>query len=479
MSLQVGQLIAKRYRVESLLGTGAAAEVYKVWDAQRATFLALKLLRSGPAADPEQLSSFREEAFALANLQHPNIVRFYEIVQQDGLIFFLMDFVDGKTLRQEMRQHPSAFSPAQILEILRPVCSALQYAHHRQIVHCDLKPENILIDRSGDVLLSDFGIAALAGSGTNIPGGVGTPAYMAPEQIRNLGIVPQTDFYAIGVILFELFAGTRPFRGHNAPIQAGLGERIRWEQLNLPPPLPCALNPSLPGGVDLVVSKCLAKNPVARFSNAMELLQALESLNFERTAVPVPSQPHKQGLTRVSPKPRGPARNRKWLGVAGVAALLSLFVLLFFLQGRDHFTNLPTQSQPNDLSYAYPSSCMEIVFDLQPKTVLRECVTSIMVQPDGKLQVYFEWKVSSLSSTAGIEVQADTDNHNMYLLDNLGNRLDHVGSGDGSDQTVKLYNGQGKKGWFLFPQADPTATSFYFVDEDNKLRSPRLDRKWP
>lgn len=130
-------------------------------------------------------------------------------------------------------------------------------------------------------------------------------------------------------------------------------------------------------------------------------------------------------------------------------------------------------------TYSYPMVCMDIVIKVQPKTDLTECVTSITVQPDDKLQVNLEWIVTSTSDVVGVIVHPDTDNHNMYMLDNSGKRLDHIATGGGTDQEVELFNGQQKEGWFIFPTPDPSATYFYFVDEDNNVRSPRLERKWP
>ncbi len=203
MRFREGQLIAGRYRVDQLAGTGSGAEVYKVWDTQRSTFLALKLFRSELKQFPELINRFQDEAVALSRLQHPNIVRFYELVQKDNLIFFLMDFIEGHTLRREIRQKNGHFEIDNILKILRPICAALQYAHHNEIIHCDVKPENILIDHKGKVLLTDYGIAELTGSNIVIDGGIGTPAYMAPEQISGRKISPQTDQYALGVIFMN------------------------------------------------------------------------------------------------------------------------------------------------------------------------------------------------------------------------------------------------------------------------------------
>ena len=122
---------------------------------------------------------------------------------------------------------------------------------------------------------------------------------------------------------------------------------------------------------------------------------------------------------------------------------------------------------------------MDILVSRQPETNLSECVTSITILSDGKIQLNVSWKVASLSNLSGVVIQPDTDNHNMYLVDDLGNRMDHIETGGDTIQQVELFNGQTKEGWFLFPTPHPSASSFYFVDDDNGVRSSRLNRQWP
>jgi len=156
-----GQILLNRYRVDSFLGRGGMAEVYKVWDANRTTFLAMKILHKNLAMDAVFMRRFRREADTLTKLQHPNIVRFYGLEQEGKLAFMLLDFMDGVTLREQIFDAGRALPNAQIQQILHSVCSGLQYAHHEGFIHCDIKPENIMIYRNGTVLVSDFGIARL------------------------------------------------------------------------------------------------------------------------------------------------------------------------------------------------------------------------------------------------------------------------------------------------------------------------------
>ncbi len=279
MILQAGQVLDQRYRVEKSVGSGGMAEVYQVWDAQRAAFLALKLLNADLAEDLVFLRRFKREAQALRNLTHPHIVRFYDLVEADQLTFFLMDFVEGMSLRSEIYQHKNPFTPERILEIFQPVCSALFYAHNQGVIHCDVKPANIMIETSGKVLLADFGISRLSETATTATslGSAGTPAYMAPELVQGLRPRPATDVYSLGIVLFELLTGgERPFTGEAAQITGSTAEKVRWEQVHQSPPPVRAYNPQVSPEVEQVMLRCLEKDPGDRFATTQELIKSLE-----------------------------------------------------------------------------------------------------------------------------------------------------------------------------------------------------------
>jgi serine/threonine protein kinase len=241
MSNLIGQILLNRYRVDASLGRGAMADVYKVWDDQRAAYLAMKLLREDLAMDTIFLRRFRREAQALAQLQHPHIVRFYGLEEDELLAFILMDFVDGTTLQQEIRVARHALPPARVLEVLRPVCSALHFAHRQGLIHCDIKPSNIMIHNNGTILVADFGLAHMteaAATSALLLGG-GTFGYMAPEQARGEKPTVRTDIYALGIVLFEMLTGgERPFTGEASDRAGTARENVVWEQLNLVPPSP-------------------------------------------------------------------------------------------------------------------------------------------------------------------------------------------------------------------------------------------------
>ena len=272
-----GSILANRYHIQAFIGRGGMAEVYKVWDQQRSAYLAMKVLNEDLAIDRVFMRRFRREAQTLAQLQHPHVVRFYGLEQDGPQAFILLDFIDGKSLKRVIFDQGGPLHLVYVGTILHPICSALQYAHAEGLIHCDMKPGNVMIDCKGDVLVMDFGIARMADAATATMVGMGTPAYMAPEQARGLDPVPQTDIYALGVILYEMLTGgERPFTGENANTTGSTSERVRWEQINLEPPSPRKWNSKIALETEAIVLKCLAKNPKDRYQSPLELLNTLE-----------------------------------------------------------------------------------------------------------------------------------------------------------------------------------------------------------
>ena len=305
-----GSVLGRHYRVESFVGRGGMSDVYRVWDEQRLVWLAMKVLHEDLAYDKVFLRRFEREAQTLATLQHPHIVRFYGLEQAEGLAFMLMDYVDGSTLRKEIALHSGPLPLSHIRRILQPVCAALHYAHQLGIVHCDVKPGNIMLHKNGTVLVADFGIARLTEAVTTMTMvGAGTPAYMAPEQVRGLPPTPPTDIYALGIVLYEMLTGgERPFTGDMATITGTSGEKVRWEQVNLNPLPPRYYNPAISAELQAVVLRCLEKDPSKRYPSSVALLQAIEEA-AQRTAgaegavrrLPAASPP--KPATQLPPRP--------------------------------------------------------------------------------------------------------------------------------------------------------------------------------
>jgi len=278
MSNLIGQTLLNQYRVDSFIASGGMGAVYKVWDLKRNVVLAMKVLHTDFADDPSLFKYFQREARALQKLRHPNVVPFYGIYQDRQQTFLLEQYVDGPTLRDILNEQSHGLTLRDTMTVMKALCPALGYAHANGVIHCDIKPGNVMIDSGGQIYLADFGIARHSESTTTTIADAGTPAYMAPEQIRGMSVSPATDVYSLGVLLFEMLTRQRPFRGDEPQtINQGntTGERIRYAHLCLIPPNPSAFNPSISGEVSAVIQKSLQKQAGDRYTGAVDFLQAL------------------------------------------------------------------------------------------------------------------------------------------------------------------------------------------------------------
>ncbi len=285
MTELTGRTLGGRYQVEAFLGRGGMADVYKVFDRQRAVILAMKILHSDLASDGSFLARFEREARALEMLQHPNIVRYYGLEKAESLSFILMDYIEGLTLGKEIFLQKGGMPPERIQEIMQPVCAALYYAHQMGMVHCDIKPANIMIRRHGAVYLADFGIARMTEASTQPFYEAGTPAYMPPEQLEGKTPSPAADIYALGVVLYEMATGgQRPFHPPESWLslaefgrQLTTTQRILWQKHNLAPTSPRKYKPGISLALETVILRCLEPLPERRYPSTLDLFSALQA----------------------------------------------------------------------------------------------------------------------------------------------------------------------------------------------------------
>lgn len=292
----IGQTLGERYHFEALLGEGTFAHVYQVFDLHRRVQLAAKVLRADIARDPALVQRFQREAAVLSHLQHPNIVRYYDIIELDDYIFILTDYIPGQTLNTVIQNLDYVFTPRASLIYLTPLAAALNFAHYEGIIHRDLKPGNILIHENGTLYVTDFGIARILSDATLHTQGLtlGTPRYMSPEQITGQPVTAATDIYALGIILYQLYTGRLPFRGDSSE-SAGMSDsaRITYEHVNLPPVPPTAINPALSLAVQDVILRCMQKSPARRFQSVSAMYDALaEAIGAPPMALDPPTPPN-------------------------------------------------------------------------------------------------------------------------------------------------------------------------------------------
>lgn len=261
-----------RYRLGSRLGAGGMAEVWEAVDTGLERTVAVKIISDKATEDPSFTQRFLREAKVTARLGHPNILPIFDFGQAGGLLYIVMPLMPGGTLRQRAHTRVSA---TQTLAWLRDIASALDYAHGEGIVHRDVKPANVLFDRVGRLFLADFGLAkSIQGEGregalTVVGTVVGTPVYMAPEQVRGEGAGPRADQYALGVLAYYLLTGMPPFEANSLFI-------VMEKTLREEPALPTSIDPSLHRSVDYVLLKVLEKKPEDRFPTCAAFVAALE-----------------------------------------------------------------------------------------------------------------------------------------------------------------------------------------------------------
>ncbi len=216
--LRSGDVLAGRFRIESMLGIGGMGVVYRAYDLSLDVEVALKLLRPELARRPESFERFRQELLLARQVSSPHVVRIHDISQQDGRWFISMDFVDGQSLERRM-DHDGKLAVDEALPIVRGLLEGLTAAHGRGVVHRDLKPANVLLDKANHAYITDFGVArSLGATGGMTQSGVifGTPEYLSPEQARGEKVDARSDLYTVGLILYEMLSGTLPFSWRNA-----------------------------------------------------------------------------------------------------------------------------------------------------------------------------------------------------------------------------------------------------------------------
>ena len=273
-----------RYEIKQHIARGGMAEVFLARDLLLDRPVALKVLFPEFATDRSFVERFRREARAAANLNHPNIVSVYDWGEEDGTYFIVMEYVKGRSLRQLIRTE-GPLHPQRVAEIGAEIASALAFAHQNGVIHRDIKPGNVVISPSGQVKVTDFGIARAAGNAqealTQTGVVMGTATYFSPEQAQGRPIDPRSDVYALGVVLYEMLAGRPPFYNEN-PVT------VAYQHVREAPVPPSRRNPDVPPPLEAIVLKALAKNPANRYASAQDLRADL--LRF-RQGRPVAAEP--------------------------------------------------------------------------------------------------------------------------------------------------------------------------------------------
>ncbi|MDE3170765.1 MAG: protein kinase [Acidobacteriota bacterium] len=278
--------LSQRYELLAEAGHGSMGNVYKARDRETGETVALKLLKPEIASDQSMMERFKKELLFARKITHKNVCRVHEFNRIGGIAYTSMEFVEGESLRSVLNRF-GGLPPRKGLDIALQMCSALQEAHAQGIVHRDLKPENVMVDTQGNVKIMDFGIARSMDAMTRLTGSmVGTPAYMAPEQVAGKQVDFRTDIYALGLILYEIFTGQPAFQAENAVA-------VALKQMRETPQAPHELESSIPFGIERAIMKCLQKDPAQRFQSVGQLADALRApaagVSNAAAAAPLPA----------------------------------------------------------------------------------------------------------------------------------------------------------------------------------------------
>jgi serine/threonine-protein kinase len=278
-----GKVFSNRYEIQRELAQGGMAEVYLAHDQLLDRPVALKALFPEYAREPSFVERFRREAQAAANLNHPNIVAIYDWGQEDGTYFIVMEYVEGRSLRDLIRSE-APLDPSQAAEIGAEIASALGFAHRNGVVHRDVKPGNVLLTRTGTVKVTDFGIARAGTSdGLTQTGSVmGTATYFSPEQAQGLPVDGRSDVYALGVVMYEMVTGVAPFTA-DSPVSVAY-KHVREEAVP-----PSERNPDIPRDLEVIIATALAKDPEHRYPTADDMRADILRYRRGRPVVGVPA----------------------------------------------------------------------------------------------------------------------------------------------------------------------------------------------
>jgi serine/threonine-protein kinase len=382
--LTVGTTFAGRYQVMELLGKGGMGRVYKAYDTEIKEHVALKILNPEIAADEGIIERFRNELKFARKISHRHVCRMFDLGRAEETTFISMEFVSGEDLKTLLRRI-GQFTAKRAVAIVEQIADGLAEAHRLGVIHRDLKPQNIMIDRDGNTRIMDFGIArAVKGQGVTDTGVIiGTPDYMAPEQLEGQEADERSDIYALGAIFYEVLTGGPPFEGETPLI-------VAMKHKTEKPRDPRELNPQIPEGLSRVILRCLEKNRADRYQSAEDIIKELKGI--EKTL------PTTRGIAGEALKTRR-AWYKKPLGLAAIlAAVLAAAALGYLLFERRSQPAQPAPGKPAGTS-AYKGSIAVLPFqDLSPAKDQEAFCTGITEDLITKLASVEQLKVISRTS---------------------------------------------------------------------------------
>ena len=343
------RVLGSRYELLEKVGMGGMAVVYKAVDRMLNRNVAIKILREEFKENEEFIRRFKVESQAAACLSHQNIVQIYDVGEEDGIHYIVMELLEGITLKQHMISMGGKLSRREATNFSMQICRALEHAHQKHVVHRDIKPQNIVLTESGKIKVADFGIARAANNSTMINSGtqaVGSAHYLSPEQARGGYTDQRSDIYSLGVVMYEMFTGTLPFDGEESI-------SVAMKHLNEEPPLPSEINPDIAPGIEAIILRAMRKEQRFRYENATQILEDLVTVyqapNTDVRVLNACKGEENKDIAKVSSSSRSKSRHgkkkkqksRKGLLIAAIAfcavmiVLLAIALKLLFFPGGD------------------------------------------------------------------------------------------------------------------------------------------------
>jgi serine/threonine protein kinase len=461
-----------RYEIKAEIGRGGMATVYHAYDPRFEREVALKVLPREMLHDPQFRTRFEREAKTIAMLEHPAIVPVYDFGEEDGQPYFVMRFMTGGSLTERMKQ--GAMTIQEVAHLFKRLAPALDEAHAKGIIHRDLKPGNILFDQYGEPYISDFGIAKIAATQTNVTGSaiVGTPAYMSPEQAQGEGIDGRSDIYGLGVILFELLSGQQPYHG-DTPMSVVI------KHITEPVPNILDIKPGLPPSTETIIAKAMAKDRDQRFPTVKTLAEALEAVaqgdtpdleNSNRTLIassktviakrPIPEPgpiSTKGGQGSVSgPGTATPLKKPGlWIGLGAAVLFLCMALVagVFLFKDKIPFLAAPAQTATQNLRFTEPFEVLPSKSTVTPSasvmtTASESPASPLTPTPTPSITLSPTPTVPTLAQIGGADLIAFLNDNDIWVM-----------AVDGGNLTMITKDGAGKNDL----QWSPDGQSLFFI----------------
>lgn len=303
--LSRGQKINDRYEIIKTIGEGGMANVYLANDTILERNVAIKVLRGDLSTDEKFIRRFKREALSVSNLSHPNIVEVYDVGEEEGNYYIVMEYIDGKTLKQQLQKR-GALTLTEVIDIMSQLADGLAHAHEAYIIHRDIKPQNIMIEDNGLIKITDFGIATAINSTqlTQTNSVMGSVHYLPPEQASGKGSTIKSDIYSLGILMYELITGAVPFKGDTAV-------EIALKHMKEKIPSIRKQNPTIPQSIENIILKATAKNPKNRYDSVRDMYKdlstAMERQNEKRLVYEYPENDLEETKV-ITPVPKEPKK---------------------------------------------------------------------------------------------------------------------------------------------------------------------------